>query len=101
MIHKCILSTFTALHVLVQQLIPHYEHHNISQSKYYRNEFDRHLERIEDYLGSDQYKNACQEASKAALILESNLSSFEKQEPYYNWQEMKALLIQIPKSYCK
>ncbi len=61
---------------------------------------DKHLEQIEDYLRDENMPKACIEAKTAAKIIKLNISNLKKIEPYYNWEEIRNVLLELPRAYC-
>ena len=42
-----------------------------------------------------------QNALKAANIIKTHSTALKKLEPYYNWNEIKETLLEVPRQHCK
>ncbi|ABX08959.1 hypothetical protein [Prochlorococcus marinus] len=64
-------------------------------------EFNLSLEKIENYIETEDWPNTCKEAVKASYLIKENYLVFKKKEPYYDWKEIQNLLEVIPRKFCK
>ena len=64
-------------------------------------EIDSHLEKVYDFLRSDNHKKACLEASKAFNLIEQNYNNLKLIEPQHNWHDIKNVLLDIPLRHCE
>ncbi len=62
--------------------------------------FNRSLEIIETKLKASDYDSACLEAIKSATLIDQNVKSLNLLEPNYDWNEIRAVLIQFPRKHC-
>ena len=71
-----------------------------SSIKDHKQEFDIHLEVIDQAIQSQKYSEACDNAIKAAKVVKQNIKELRKLEPYYNWREMREVLLEVPLNLC-
>ena len=94
-----VLSTVMLLNI--ESLI--YKHNSVLHVSIsnYRMEIDKHLEEVEKGLESGNFLKACSHSTDAALKIKNHLRPLKRMEPNYNWQEMRKVLLEIPKIHCK
>ncbi len=66
----------------------------------YLHEINKSLEILESDLRRSNYNRSCLEATKAAKIIKKNIQLLKGIEPYYNWADIRGVLLEIPKKYC-
>ncbi len=64
-------------------------------------EFNSSLETLEKLLEDQQWETACKQAKTAHDLIDIHFQEFNKQESYYDWDEMKKVLDIVPKQFCK
>ncbi len=59
------------------------------------------IEELEYNLKEGNLLDACKQAKKASKEIGLNLKKLKKLEPNYAWKEIKMVLLNVPKRYCK
>jgi len=62
--------------------------------------FNQGLEIIESKLRSSNYNASCAEAITTIKLIEDEYFVLKEIEPYYDWAEIKKVLLSIPGKYC-
>ena len=70
-------------------------------SDYSLRKINLNLEKLEKSLQVSNFSKACQEAKSTAKLIKDNINAIQEIEPNHNWAEIRLLLLEIPKSYCK
>ncbi len=61
---------------------------------------DLRIERLYETLQEEDSKNSCIEAKASARIIKENLNGLKKLEPYYQWREIRKVLLSIAANNC-
>ncbi len=67
----------------------------------YLNLLNNSFSKIEKHLQDRNRKELCIELKKSRQNINSNMTTLEELEPYYQWGEIKDLITQMEKKSCK
>ena len=62
--------------------------------------FNNSLESLSIYIKEEKNKKACEKAIQVAKRLNEDIDNLKIVEPYYDWLEIKGVLLEFPKKYC-
>ncbi len=62
--------------------------------------FDNHLEDLSKSISLNKVDEICTSSSAAIKELDNNIWAFKQIEPYYNWEEIKNVLIATQRRHC-
>ena len=65
-----------------------------------RMRFEKHMESLGRNMESKNNLQTCKDSSRAIVLIDENIRSFKKEEPDYNWKEIRSLLLEINSKYC-
>ena len=61
---------------------------------------NKSLESLDIYIRNSNYNDACLEALNAAKLIKDGIDELQIIEPFYDWLEIREVLIQIPNQHC-
>tara|TARA_B100000700_G_scaffold327657_1_gene442915 strand:- start:1875 stop:2171 length:297 start_codon:yes stop_codon:yes gene_type:complete len=59
-----------------------------------------HLEEIEDIMKTDNLDKLCHPLDRASNLINDNLESIKKIEPYYRWEQINLVIDDLMKANC-
>ncbi|KGG12318.1 MULTISPECIES: hypothetical protein [Prochlorococcus] len=63
--------------------------------------FNKKLESLEEQMEKLNWESTCKESITAANLIKRNKYEFQILEPNYSWDEIREVLLMIPKEFCK